>query len=224
MLRPIRPWITALAVLTLAITACGGSSAPTSSTAVPSGTAADPSAGVQPTDAPDPTDAAQPTDAPLPSGEATPAATGSDPDAGIPTDAALLGTGLVPEGWQIVEDVTQTCRIAVPGDWTTDIVPGAGQTSALAEGIAAVNVDAQEWDTFKQNVDQFYLSGHVTAIDTDDAFLIANPVGPDFNLAYLLGLRFDDVNCSVLVTIQRNGMAEYAAEAILIAQTLDHTD
>ncbi len=55
-------------------------------------------------------------------------------------------------------------------------------------------------------------------------FMIANPVAPEFNLAYLLGLRFDDVNCSVLVTVQGNGMAQYAAEAALISQTLDHTD
>jgi len=64
----------------------------------------------------DPTDGSTPTDAPEPSGDTTPAATGSDPGAGIPTDPAVLGTGLVPDGWQIVEDATTTCRIAVPGD------------------------------------------------------------------------------------------------------------
>lgn len=130
----------------------------------------------------------------------------------------------MPDGWQIVEDATTTCRIAVPGDWTTDIVPGAGQTSALAEGIAAVSADTQEWDTFKETIDQFYLSGHDTVIDTDDFFLIANPADQGVAFAYFLGLRFDDANCAVLVTVQSNGIAEYAGEAALIAQTLDHTD
>ncbi len=39
-----------------------------------------------------------------------------------------------------------------------------------------------------------------------------------------LALRFDDVNCSVLTTVQGNATAENGAEALLIAQTLDHTD
>ncbi len=182
------------------------------------------------TDAPDASASVEPTDPPVPtaapdeSDGASPAETGSDQGAGLPTDPALLGTGLVPDGWQIVEDATAACRIAVPPDWVTDVAPGTGQSSILAEALGAVNADTQEWDAFKQAIDQSYLSGHVTVIDTDDVFMIANPVAPELNLAYLLGLRFDDVNCSVLVTVQGNGMAQYAAEAALISQTLDHTD
>jgi hypothetical protein len=170
------------------------------------------------TDAPDATDGPEATEG------ATPETSEPDAGAGIPTDPALLGAGLVPDGWQIVEDATNTCRIAVPPDWTTDVAPGTGQSSILAEALGAVSAVDQEWEAYKETVDQFYLTGHVTVIDTDDVFLIANPVGPDFELAYILVLRFDDTNCQVLVTVQGNATAEHGAEAVLIAQTLDHTD
>jgi hypothetical protein len=166
---------------------------------------ADPSAGVEPTDAPDPT-----------------GAPGSG--AGIPTDPALLGTGLVPDGWTVIEDTTAACRIAIPPDWISDILPGTGQPSALAEALASVSADSQDWETYTDNVDQFLLPGHATLIDTEDAFLIATPITADGDLSYLLGLRFDDVNCNVLVIVKRNWIADFGAEAALIAQTLDHTD
>lgn len=210
----------AMAALALVITACGGSTAPTGPASVPPTSAAvSPGAtAAAPTDAPGPTAVAGPTDG------VTPAASGSGPGVVIPSDPALLGTGLVPNGWQIVEDATATCRIAVPPDWTTGIAPGTGQTSVLAEGLGAVYADTQDWEAYKQAIDQFYLTGHAVLIDTADVFLIANPIGPDFDLSYVLGLRFDDANCQLLVTVQRNWIDQYAAQAILIAQTLDHTD
>jgi hypothetical protein len=64
----------------------------------------------------------------------------------------------------------------------------------------------------------------VVVIDTEDVFLIANPIGPDFDLSYVLGLRFDDVNCQLLTTVQRRSITQYSAPALLISQTLDHTD
>ena len=167
---------------------------------------------------------ATPTDAPEPSGDATPGASGGDPGGGLPTDPALYGTGLVPDGWQVIEDVTQTCRIAVPSDWSTDIAPGTGTSSILAEALGSISAVPGDWETHKETTDQFFLTGHVTVIDTDDVFMIANPEAPDSDLGYILSLRFDDTNCSVLVTVQGNGMAEHAADAALIGQTLDHAD
>jgi hypothetical protein len=159
-----------------------------------------------------------------PTGAPAPGSPGPGTGGLLPTDPALLGTGLVPEGWQVVEDATGMCRIAVPGDWTIGVAPGVGQTSVLAEGLAAVNANDQDWETFKQSVDQFYLSGHVTLIDTGDVFLISNPIGPEFDVSYVLGLRFDDVNCQLLATVQNNWIPQYAPAAILVSQTLDHTD
>ena len=130
----------------------------------------------------------------------------------------------MPPGWQVVEDATGGCRIAVPADWMTGVTPGTGQSTALGEALAAVTADTQEWDTYKQNVDQFYLGGHVTLIDTGDVFLISNPIGAEFDVGYVLGLRFEDVNCQLLATVQRNSIAEYAPPAILVSQTLAHTD
>lgn len=144
--------------------------------------------------------------------------------AGLPTDPALYGTGLVPDGWQVIEDVTQTCRIAVPSDWSTDIAPGTGTSSILAEALGAVSSAPIPWEEYKQTVDQFYLTGHETLIQTDDIYMIADPQTPDFDLAYVLVLRFDDTNCHLLVTVQGNATAEHAADALLIGQTLDHTD
>lgn len=206
----------------LLVGACGGGAVPTRSTA-PSSAAPSTIGPIAPTPAGTPV--VPPTDGGAPTASPAPGATDSDPGGAIlPTDAALFGTGLVPDGWQIVEDVTGACRIAVPAEWTTDVVPGVGQTSALAEGLAGVSADTQEWDALKQAIDQFYLSGHVVLIDTEDVFLISNPIGADLDLSYVLALRFDDVNCQLLTTVQRNWIAQYAAPAILVAQTLDHTD
>lgn len=146
------------------------------------------------------------------------------PDSAIPTDPALLGTGLVPEGWQIVEDATSTCRIAVPSDWTTGVAPGVGQTSVLAEGLAAVSADTQPWESLTQTIDQFYLAGHLVLLDTPDAFLIASPDDPDVGLSYLLALRYDDANCLALVTVQANGLGQHGPAALLVSQTLAHAE
>lgn len=220
MSRHIRLWGSAIASLLLVITACGGSAAPTGPASVPPTSAAvsPGTTAAVPTAAPDPTGVAGPTDG------ATPATSGSDPGVVIPSDPALLGTGLVPDGWQVIEDETGTCRMAVPSDWATDVLPASAQTSVLVEGLAGVYANTQDWDAFTQTADQIYLTGHVVLIDTADVFLIANPIGPDFDLSYMLGLRFDDVNCQLLTTVQRNWISQYAAPAILIAQTLDHTD
>src|SRR5688572_4611389 len=193
--------IAALSVLTLLAAACAAGAPATRSPSAPTSVAppvatATPVASVAvPTQTPTPSPVAVPTAGSAPTGPPGPGTGGL-----LPTDPTLLGTGLVPEGWQVVEDATGMCRIAVPGDWTVGVAPGVGQTSVLAEGLAAVNANDQDWEPFKQSVDQFYLTGHVTLIDTGDVFLISNPIGPEFDVSYVLGLRFDDVNCQLLAT------------------------
>ncbi len=242
MSRSIRSESRAFAALALVVAACGGTAAPTgpvvdtstsptasvdtSSPASPASDATDaaqPTDPAEPTDGPAPTDPTEPTDAAEPSDPAEPS-DGGEPGAGIPSDPALYGTGLVPDGWQVVEDATVACRIAVPPDWTTDVAPGTGTSSVLAEALGAVSSAAIPWEEYKQTVDQFYLTGHETLVDTDDIFMIANPQTPDFDLAYVLVLRFEDTNCHLLVTAQGNATDEQAADALLIGQTLDHTD
>lgn len=242
MSRSIRSESRALAALALVVAACGGTAAPTGlvvdtstspaasvDASPPASPAPDATDAAPPTDPGEPTDGAastgptEPTDAAAPSDPAEPS-DGGEPGAGIPSDPALYGTGLVPDGWQVLEDATAACRIAVPPDWSTDVAPGTGTSSVLAEALAAVSSASIPWEEYKQTVDQFYLTGHETLIDTDDIFMIANPQTPDFDLAYVLVLRFDDTNCHLLVTVQGNGMAEHAADAVLIGQTLDHAD
>jgi len=102
--------------------------------------------------------------------------------------------------------------------------PGTAQTGVVPQGLAAASATTQTWEEFTQTVDQFYLTGHLVLIDTPDVFLIASPMGLDTDLSYVLGLRFDDVNCQLLTTVQRNGIGQYGPTALLIAQTLDHAD
>lgn len=222
---------TALTLSMLVIGACGGAAAPTrpapsSTSAAPSPSGVSPATvGTQPIPATGPTDAPEPSQEGAPTGAAThasPAATGGGTVLLPPTDPALFGTGMVPDGWAIVDDTTGTCRIAIPPRWTTGVAPGTGQTSVLAEAIASVTADTQDWEAYTQNVDQFYITGHTVLIDTDDVFLIASPLSTEADLSYLLGLRFDDTNCQALVVVQRHVIAPYAAQAALIAQTLDH--
>jgi hypothetical protein len=139
-------------------------------------------------------------------------------------DEALFGTGLVPPGWREIEDATGACRIAIPPEWTNEIIPSAGQPSALAEALAAVSADAQDWETLKQNTDQFFLPGHATLLDTDDVFLIATPAGQDGDLSYLLAQRHEGVNCTLLATVKATWIADYGDELVLLSQTLAQAD
>lgn len=164
-----------------------------------------------------------PASSPGPTGSPLPDASGAVTGPGLPTTPESFGTGLVPDGWQVVEDATGACRIAVPADWTTDIAPGVGQAGMLAEGLAAVSADSQDWEALTGAIDQFYLTGHVTLVATDDVFLIANPADAGLDLSYVLARRFDDVNCMVLTTVRRNALDAHAEAALLVAQTLDHT-
>ena len=203
----------AMSVLTVLIAGCGaGAPATTRPTASPGGLVPTPTAappGTQPTDPGTPTQ--------------VPGASLPDLSGLIPTDAALL-TGVVPAGWQVIEDETGTCQMAAPSDWATDVLPASAQFGFQPEALAGVSANTEEWDTWTATVDQIYLPGHVTLIDTPDAFLIANPIGPDFDFSYVLVRRFDDGNCMISVSVQRNWIGQHAAPAALIATTLDQTD
>jgi hypothetical protein len=202
----------AMSVLTVLIVGCGSAvPATTQPTASPAGVPTPTGPVATPTTTPP---ATQPTEAPA-----------SVPDLGglIPTDPALL-TGVVPAGWQIIEDQTEACRMAAPPDWATDVLPGSAQIGFQPEALAGISANSDDWETFTASVDQFYLTGHVTLIDTPDAFLIANPAGPDFDFSYVLVRRFDDTNCMISVTVQRNWITQHAAPAALIATTLAPAD
>ena len=207
--------VLAPSLLAVFIVGCGtGVPATTRPTASPASLVPTPTAAPPVTQ---PTDPGTSTQTPVP-GASLPDLSGL-----IPTDPALL-TGVVPAGWQVIEDETGTCQMAVPPDWATDVLPGSAQVGFQPEALAGVSGNTEEWETFTATVDQIYLSGHVTVIDTPDAFLIANPIGPDFDLSYVLVRRFDDGNCMISVSVQRNWMSQHAAPAALIATTLDRTD
>jgi hypothetical protein len=209
MLTLTRRAIAAITLLIVLTIGCGSAPATTTRPTATAGGAAQSPSGAPPTQ----------TVAPL----VTPTTAASLPDLSslIPTDPALL-TGVVPAGWQVIEDETGKCQMAAPPEWNPDILPASAATSALSEGLAGVSANTEEWDSWTATVDQIYLTGHVTLIDTPDAFLIANPIGGDF--AYVLVRRFDDVNCMILVTVKANWISQYAAPAALISTTLDHTD
>ncbi len=216
MLSPTYRATTALTLLALLSIGCGGAAPPPRTTASPAGGAPTPTR---------PASSPAITATPVAAASATPVPTTSIPDlsALIPTDPALL-TGVVPAGWQVIEDETEACQMAVPSEWATDVLPASAQVGFHPEALAGVSANSEEWEAFTAQVDQFYLTGHVTLIDTPDAFLIANPIGPDFDFSYVLVRRFDDTNCMISVTVQRNWMTQHAAPAALIATTLDQTD
>ena len=114
--------------------------------------------------------------------------------------------------------------MAVPSEWSTDVLPASAQVGFQPEALAGISANTEEWEALTAQVDQFYLTGHVTLIDTSDAFLIANPIGPDFDFSYVLVRRFDNENCMISVTVQRNWTVQHAAPAALIATTLGKTD
>ena len=125
----------------------------------------------------------------------------------------------------MVEDPTGACQVAVPAEWSTDVLPGSAQIGFQPEALAGVSAHVgEEWETFTTQVDQIYLTGHVTLIETPDAFLIANPFGPEFDLSYVLARRFGEDICMTSVTVQRNWVTQHAASAALIATTLNQTD
>jgi hypothetical protein len=183
---PFSASLTTLAIA-LIVAACGGTP--------PAGTAS-----------PSPTPTPRATSSQVPSVEPTntatqgavattaPATTGSAPD------PSRIATGETPAGWVEVVSPTGTCRIAVPSDWDTELIPGTG-AKLLEAQASALDTEFATWDEFKSNMKLLYFGADkIIDIDTNEMLIMhSGPSSPDYS--YLVALNESDHACGALSTV-----------------------
>jgi hypothetical protein len=219
-----------IAVLVAAVAACSPGSPATSPPAAPSPT---PTAATTPPSEPT---AAQPTLTPGTPVDATPRATPSpadtSPTASSPqpapaspvqgstdVDLTRVGTGTTPDGWQEVTSADGECRLAVPADWLTDIIPGSASSPGLEATAFIAGEQFSGWPEYVQRVDETLIPGHEVLLSTDDAFLIRSALTAG-DLSYVLAINRGTGACSVLVSVRPNALDAYAGVAAEMLQTL----
>lgn len=172
-------------VLALVVAACGGT--PGAATASPSPTATVRATASQaPSVTPSPTQGAVAT--------TPPAQAGSAPD------PARIATGETPAGWVEVVSPSGVCRIAVPSDWDTQLIPGTG-AKLLEAQASAFDTEFATWDEFKTNMKFLYFGADkVVDVDTDELLIMhSGPGSPDYS--YLVALNETDHACGTLSTV-----------------------
>lgn len=218
------------AVLVVVVVACSPGSPATSPTAAPSPT---PTAATippsEPTAAqPTPTSAAPveatPTETPPPAttspGTGTPLLAPASPARGsTDVDLTRVGTGTTPGGWQEITSADGACRLAVPADWLTDIIPGSASSPGLEATAFIAGEQFSGWPEYVERVDESLIPGHEILLATDDAFLIRSaPIAGE--LSYVLAINRGTGACSVLIAVRPNAVDAYAGVAAEMLQTL----
>jgi hypothetical protein len=202
---PLSASLASLAIA-LVVAACSGS--PGSATASPS---------------PTPTVAATAglTASVEPSPTATQGAVATTPPAtaGSAPDPARIATGETPAGWVEVVSPAGTCRIAVPSDWDTQLIPGTG-AKLLEAQASAFDTDFATWDEFKANM-KFLYFGADKVIDVDSADVLIMHTGPSSaDYSYFVALNEGDHACGTLSTVVSSSIATHRETSHQILYTL----
>lgn len=194
-------------LIALAVAGCGGT--PGAATASPSPTATVPvTASQTPSVQPSPTAGAVQTTPPAP--------TGSEPD------PARIATGETPQGWLEVLSPTGACRIAVPPDWDTQLMPGTGAKLLEAQASAFDNSFAT-WDEFKANMQFAYFGADkVVVVDTDEMFVMhTGPGSADYS--YFVALNEGDHACGTVSIVTGSSIDKYRETSHQILYTVAPT-
>lgn len=195
-------------LVVLALVACGGTGASPQPTATPS---------LVPTR--EPTPSAEPTPS-LPPGvtPTIPSPTDNDVILGEP-DLTRIATGETPAGWVEVLSPNGTCRIAVPGDWDTTLLPGTG--SVLLEAQAsAFDTAFTSWDEFKNNMQLAYFGAdkEILVNDEDTLLMRAGPSAADYS--YLLAMNEGDHACGTVSIVTGNSVFTWLETSLKILYTV----
>ncbi len=215
-----------LAVLAvLVLVACGGTPAAPATPTQPA--AATPTAQAPPT-SPDPAQTpATPTDQPTPAqpGTTPMATTGTvvSPPAGGEVDVTRLATGVTPPGWVEVRSADEACRIAVPADWTTDILPGTGSSPGF-EAQATVGHDqfsafGGDWPAYVELIRNTYVAEEIVLHSSEETFLMRSPETLA-EVTYRALRRRAASSCTLLATVRGHGMDQYHATMVQVLDTL----
>lgn len=194
----------ATVIIVVAIAGCGA--APSAATPSPSPTPTiRPTATAAPTVVPSATQGAVET--------TPPTAAGSEPD------QARIATGETPTGWVEVLSPTGVCRIAVPPDWDTELMPGTGAKLLEAQASAFDN-PFTTWDEFKTNMQFAYFGADkVVVVDTDEMFVMhSGPSNADYS--YFVALDEGDHACGTVSIVTGNSIDEYRETSHQILYTV----
>lgn len=185
-----------------------------------------PGASQQPTSTP----STQPTDLsttePTPSAEPTPP--GATPTAASPTDNDVvpsqpdltrIAKGETPAGWVEVVSPEGTCRIAVPGDWDTTLLPSTG--AVLLEAQASpFDTAFTTWDEFKSNMQLVYFGADKEILVNDEETLLMRTGPSSADYSYLLALNEGDHACGTIDTVVSSSIDKWRDTSHQILYTL----
>lgn len=177
------------------------------------------------TSSPSPTAAASATSSPAPTLGASPTATegaiASTPPVtgGSTPDVARIATGETPPGWVEVVSPAGTCRIAVPSDWDTQLIPGTG-AKLLEAQASAFDTEFGTWDEFKANMKMLYF-GADKVVDVDTAEMLVMHAGPgSADYSYLVALNEADHACGTLSIVVSSSVDKHRETSHQILYTL----
>lgn len=191
-------------LIALAVAGCGGTPGAATASPSPIPTVAA-TAGQTPSVVPSPTAGAVVT---------TPPAT-----AGSAPDQARIATGETPTGWIEVVSPTGVCRIAVPSDWDTELIPGTGAKLLEAQASPFDN-EFTTWDEFKANM-KFVYFGADKVVDVDSAEMLIMHTGPgSADYSYFVALNEGDHACGALSLVISSSIAKHRETSHQILYTL----
>jgi len=170
---------------------------------------------------PEPTDAAETepaeTDAQATAANETPA--GSAAAAAV--DLARLATGETPAGWQEILSGDGACRMAVPADWITGVLPGTA-TGAYAQSILA-NDGVTDFKAEIAHLKATYFgelndSANEVLIEDDHVFVMRETVHG--GASFVISLNGENTACGIITAVDEVAANDLRDTSVQILYTL----
>jgi hypothetical protein len=170
-----------------------------------------------PYDTPEPTEAVetQPTDATPP--DSTPGGTATSAN----VDLARLATGETPAGWQEILSGDGKCRMAVPGDWITGVLPGTA-TGSYAQSILA-NDGVTDFKTEIAHLKATYFgelndSANEVLIEDEHVFVMRETVHG--GASFVISLNAENTACGIITAVDEVAADDLRPTSVQILYTL----
>jgi len=168
-------------------------------------------------DTPEPT-AAEETD----SVEATPSAsTPSGTAASATVDLARLATGETPAGWQEILSGDGACRMAVPADWLTGVLPGTATGSYVQSTLA--NDSVTDFKAEIARLKATYFGGlndpqREVLVEDDHVFVMRDTVSGE--ASFVISLNAENTACGIITAVDEVAADDLRPTSIQILYTL----
>ena len=173
-------------------------------------------------DTPEPTDAeeTEPTETDAQPTTTTETPAGSAGSAGE-VDLGRLATGETPAGWQEVLSGDGACRMAVPADWITGVLPGTA-TATYAQSILA-NDGVTDFKAEVAHLKATYFgelndSANEVLIEDDHVFVMRETVRG--GASFVISLNAENTACGIITQVDEVAANDLRDTSIQILYTL----